>query len=138
MPRMAEIPQFQGIQQLGRTYRAFRAAFDADIGHSTLRWRILLALYRSCECSQKQLAQELPMDPASLTRQIKAIERMGWIERHADPADNRVTNVALTANGRDIVQSKLPQRAAFIENAFGDLSLHQLAELSAKIGRAHV
>jgi DNA-binding MarR family transcriptional regulator len=127
---MADITQLQAIQQLGRTYRAFMSAFEADIGHSMPRWRILLALYRSGECSQKQLARELPMDPAALTRQIKAIESMGWIERHADKADNRVTNVALTASGRDTVQATLPRRTAFIENAFEDLSTEQLGDLS--------
>ncbi|UYO94837.1 MarR family winged helix-turn-helix transcriptional regulator [Pollutimonas sp. M17] len=127
---MADIPQLQAIQQLGRTYRALMSAFEADIGHSMPRWRILLALHRSGECSQKQLARELPMDPAALTRQIKAIEGMGWIERHADPADNRLTNVALTASGREIVQATLPRRTAFIENVFEDLSAAQLDQLS--------
>ncbi|HWK72098.1 MAG TPA: MarR family winged helix-turn-helix transcriptional regulator [Burkholderiaceae bacterium] len=127
---MADIPQLQAIQQLGRTYRALMSAFEADIGHSMPRWRILLALHRSGECSQKQLARELPMDPAALTRQIKAIEGMGWIERHADPADNRLTNVALTASGREVVQATLPRRTAFIENVFEDLSAAQLDQLS--------
>lgn len=130
---MADIPQLQAIQQLGRTYRALMSAFEADIGHSMPRWRILLALYRSGECSQKQLARELPMDPAALTRQIKAIESLGWIERHTDKADNRLTNVALTASGRDAVQATLPRRTAFIENVFEDLSADQLADLSAML-----
>lgn len=130
---MADIPQLQAIQQLGRTYRALMSAFEADIGHSMPRWRILLALYRSGECSQKQLARELPMDPASLTRQIKTIEQMGWVERHTDPADNRLTNVALTPSGRNAVQDMLPRRTAFIENIFEDLSVEQLADLSAML-----
>ncbi|MGB3290637.1 MAG: MarR family transcriptional regulator [Burkholderiaceae bacterium] len=130
---MADIPQLQAIQQLGRTYRALMSAFEAGVGHSMPRWRILLALHRAGELSQKQLAQELPMDPAALTRQIKTIEQMGWVERHADPADNRLTNVALTPSGRDIVLSTLPRRTAFIENMFDDLSTAQLDQLSAML-----
>lgn len=127
---MNEFPQLQAIQQLGRTYRVLMAAFERQIGHSMPRWRILLALHQSGETSQKQLAHLLGLDPASLTRQIKAIEREGWIERHSDALDNRLTNVELTAAGREVVQATLPRRKAFIEHAFGDMPVDQMKVLS--------
>jgi len=73
------------------------------------------------------------MDPAALTRQIKAIEREGWIERHSDAKDNRLTNVALTAAGREVVGAALPRRTAFIERAFGDLSREQMGVLQSML-----
>lgn len=127
---MNEFPQLQAMQQLGRTYRALMSAFERNTGHPMPRWRILLKLYQHGECSQKALAQGLPMDPAALTRQIKIIEREGWIERHSDVRDNRLTNVALTDAGRDLVAATLPKRAAFIEAAFGDFSREQMSALS--------
>ncbi|MBB5213588.1 MarR family winged helix-turn-helix transcriptional regulator [Parapusillimonas granuli] len=128
---MNEIPQLRAIQQLGRTYRALMAAFEARIGLSMPRWRILLNLHQSGERSQKQLARDLRMDPAALTRQIKTIEQEGWVERHTDAADNRLTNVALTAAGRALVARTLPRRTAFVETAFGDMSIEEMNELSA-------
>ena len=128
---MKELPQLQAIQQLGRTYRAFLSAFEATIGHSMPRWRILLTLHQKGECSQKQLAHDLATDPAALTRQIKAIEGEGWVERHSDINDNRLTNVALTEAGRDIVRKTMPLREAFIAHAFGDLPLEQIKALTA-------
>src|SRR5690606_3419905 len=95
-PPMSELPQLQAMQQLGRTYRALMSAFESNIGHSMPRWRILLALHQNGERSQKQLAHDLVVDPAALTRHIKAIESEGWVERHSDVNDNRLTNVALT------------------------------------------
>ncbi|MGB6105111.1 MAG: MarR family winged helix-turn-helix transcriptional regulator [Pusillimonas sp.] len=126
---MNEFPQLQAIQQLGRTYRALMSAFESNTGHSMPRWRILLTLHKVGEISQKQLARDLPMDPAALTRQIKAIEHQGWVERHSDINDNRLTNVALTEAGRKVVDATLPRRTAFIEKAFGDLSHEQIRAL---------
>jgi len=121
---------FQAIQQLGRTYRSVMTAFETAIGHSMPRWRILLRLHQDGEMSQKQLAACLPMDPAALTRHIKAIEAMGWVERHNDQLDNRLTNVALTEPGRTLVEEALPRRAAFIRDMFVDLSPEQANALT--------
>ncbi len=132
---MNDIPQQQVLQQLGRTYRTLMSAFEANIGHSLPRWRILLHLYQVGETSQKQLAGSLRVDPAALTRQIKAIERMGWVERHSDPIDNRLTNVALTPVGTLLVEAALPKRAAFIESALGDFSVQDLEALEAILGK---
>lgn len=131
---MTDFPQLQTMQQLGRTYRAMMAAFEANIGHSMPRWRILLALHQSGEMSQKALAQLLRTDPAALTRQIKAIEAMGWVERHSDPQDNRLTNVALTSEGSKVVIATLPRRAAFIEHVLGGLSRRDMEKLNQMLG----
>lgn len=126
---MHEFPQLQAIQQLGRTYRVFMSAFEANIGHSMPRWRILLNLYESGELSQKELAQRVRSDPAALTRQIKAIEALGWVARHNDANDNRLTNVALTEQGRKVVADTLPRRTRFVQNAFGELSADEIKAL---------
>jgi len=127
---MGDTPHVIAMQQLGRTYRAMMTAFEASIGYSMPRWRILLTLYQFGETSQKQLACMLRVDPAALTRQIKAIELEGLVERHADAADNRLTNVALTDAGRGRVEDTLPLRTAFIERAFGDFSAEQTQTLT--------
>jgi DNA-binding MarR family transcriptional regulator len=129
------MPQLQVLQQLGRTYRTLMSAFEANIGHSLPRWRILLHLYQGGEASQKQLAGMLRIDPAALTRQIKAIEGMGWVERHSDPVDNRLTNVALTPAGTALVEAALPKREAFIESALGDFSAQDLDALETILGK---
>jgi DNA-binding MarR family transcriptional regulator len=131
---MTDFPQLLTMQQLGRTYRAMMAAFEANIGHSMPRWRILLTLHQSGEMSQKGLSRLLRIDPAALTRQIKAIEAMGWVERHSDPQDNRLTNVALTPEGREVVIATLPRRAAFIESALSDLSGDDMEKLNQMLG----
>lgn len=130
-----DFPQLQIMQQLGRTYRALLAAFDACIGQPMPRWRILLLLHQRGETSQKELACALRMDPASLTRQLKTIEHLGWVRRRNDAADNRLTNVALTPAGTGVVEETMPRRLAFIERVMSDLSLEDMAAMSVMLDR---
>ena len=103
------------VQQFGRTYRAFMAGFEAQVGHPLPRWRIMLALYeRDGESSQKRLVERLRVDPGALTRQLKALESLGWIARSTDARDNRITNVRLTDAGREAAEASLPRRNAYL------------------------
>jgi len=118
------------VQQFGRTYRAFLAAFEAQVGQPMPRWRVLLALYEQHgESSQKRLVESLRVDPGALTRQLKTLESLGWIARSVDARDNRVTNVQLTDAGRAVVEEGLPRRNAFLNEtmALPDEMLHALS-----------
>jgi MarR family transcriptional regulator, organic hydroperoxide resistance regulator len=131
------------VQQFGRTYRTFMAAFEAQVGHPLPRWRILLALYeQNGESSQKRLVERLRVDPGALTRQLKALESTGWIERSTNERDNRITNVRLTEAGRTATEASLPRRNAFLnltmslpDDALAALS-DALRMMEARIGEA--
>ncbi|GAA4342760.1 MarR family transcriptional regulator [Pigmentiphaga soli] len=122
------------IHRLGRAYRAMQAAFSSRVGHALPRWRILLSLWESGPRSQKQLAERSQLDPASLTRQLHALQELGWIERRVDPQDNRLTNVSLTAAGRGVVDAAMPRRAAFFEEAMKGLTAAQIEALNEALG----
>ncbi|MCP3722176.1 MarR family transcriptional regulator [Paraburkholderia sp. CNPSo 3272] len=122
------------MQQFGRTYRTFMSAFEAQVGHPLPRWRILLALYeQDGESSQKRLVERLRVDPGALTRQLKALEALGWIARRADERDNRITNVTLTDAGRAVTEEGLPRRNAFLKVTMS-LPDDALAALSSALG----
>ncbi|WP_233862169.1 MarR family winged helix-turn-helix transcriptional regulator [Paraburkholderia adhaesiva] len=131
------------VQQFGRTYRAFMAGFEAQVGHPLPRWRIMLALYeQNGESSQKRLVERLRVDPGALTRQLKSLESLGWIERSSDARDNRITNVRLTEAGRSATEASLPRRNAFLnltmslpDDALAALS-GALRMMEARIGEA--
>lgn len=114
------------IQQLGQTYRAMMTAFDARVGHALPRWRILLTLHECGQCSQKLLAERCRLDPASLTRQLQAMESLGWISRAIDAEDNRLINVMLTGPGKRVVAEALPRRAEFFDHVMNGLSAKQV------------
>lgn len=119
------------LQQLGRTYRAFLSAYEKEVGHFMPRWRVMLHLHTEGKpCPQKQVGDASHMDPGALSRQLSTLESLGWIRRHTDQQDKRVTNVELTARGRQEVETALPKRAAFVERVFGDISDRQLKQLT--------
>ena len=134
-PEPEEFPQILVMQKLGRTYRAMLAAFDASIGQPMPRWRVLLLLHQRGAMSQKKLADALRMDPAALTRQLKAIEQLGWVQRRSDPQDNRLTNVWLTPAGTELVERTMPRRTAFIQRLLADLSAEELQQLGGMLDR---
>ncbi|HTR05378.1 MAG TPA: MarR family transcriptional regulator [Paraburkholderia sp.] len=122
------------VQQFGRTYRSFMSAFEAQVGHPLPRWRILLALYdQNGESSQKRLVERLRVDPGALTRQLKALQSLGWIERRANERDNRITNVTLTDAGRAVVEEGMPRRNAFLNQTMS-LPDDVLTALSGALG----
>jgi len=120
------------IQQFGRTYRAFMSGFEGRVGQPLPRWRVLIALYdHGGARSQRQLVEQCRIDPGALTRQVKALEALDWVERRSDERDNRVTNVTLTAAGRAVVESCLPDRDAFLSEAMSKLDDQTLVALSS-------
>ncbi|RDU99849.1 MarR family winged helix-turn-helix transcriptional regulator [Trinickia dinghuensis] len=125
------------VQQFGRTYRAFLSGFEARVGHPMPRWRILRTLTEDTgEWSQKRLVERLRIDPGALTRQLKSLEAIGWVERSTDTRDNRITNVRLTEEGRQVVDASLPQRNAFLLETMGALpddTLHGLSDALARL-----
>ena len=130
-----EFPQIRVMQKLGRTYRAMLAAFDTRIGQPMPRWRVLLMLYQRGITSQKKLADVLRMDPAALTRQLKTIEQLGWVQRRNDPDDNRLTNVWLTTAGLELVEQTMPRRTVFIQRMLADLTAEELELLGGMLDR---
>jgi MarR family transcriptional regulator, organic hydroperoxide resistance regulator len=126
------VERLQVLQQLGRTYRAFLSAYEKEVGHFVPRWRVMLHLYQQGEPSpQKQVGEASYMDPGALSRQLSALEALGWIKRDTDLHDKRITNVSLTTQGKQEVESSLPKRAAFMEHTLGDMpetQLHQLRD----------
>jgi DNA-binding MarR family transcriptional regulator len=133
------------LQQFGRTYRAYASAFEQCVGHPLPRWRVLFALYNhAAPIGQKPLAERVGMDPGALTRQLKSLQELGWVERETSVDDNRVTNVTLSPRGHKVIEQALPLRSAFLQDVLEDVSettmrnlSRGLAQLEAGIAQAN-
>jgi MarR family transcriptional regulator, organic hydroperoxide resistance regulator len=131
---MNEQERIAVVQQFGRTYRAFMSAFEAAVGQPMPRWRILLALHEHAGVlSQKKLVERLKVDPGALTRQLKTLEGLGWIVRSVDARDNRVSNFALTTQGRAAAEAGLPLRNAFLHDTMASLPDDAIAALQGAL-----
>lgn len=96
--------------------------FERCAGISPSRHRLLHLLFQVDEISQISLQKEMGIDAAAITRHIKGLEESGAITRRNNPADNRVTLVSLTAQGRERIELLAQEKKRFISTLLTDFN----------------
>jgi MarR family transcriptional regulator for hemolysin len=87
---------------LARTAKTVSRAFDdalAAAGGSVPVWLILLSLKTQKLGNQRELAEAVGIQGATLTHHLNAMETDGLITRRRDPANRRIHQVAMTEQG---------------------------------------
>jgi len=100
-----------------RLYFAARATMDAllrpyDLGSS--QWYVLYQLANAGPTMQRDLADLLHIEKASLSAIVATLVRKGFIEQTPDPADQRLRLVRLTAAGLKL-WNELPDPISLIQ-----------------------
>ncbi|HEY1617277.1 MAG TPA: MarR family transcriptional regulator [Streptosporangiaceae bacterium] len=85
--------------------------------------------------SANALAQALGLDASTVTRQVAALERLGFVERRANPADARSSSIALTGQGREIMAEVQLERRRHIEDLVRGWESEGRAGLGATLAR---
>lgn len=78
-----------------------------------------------------ELAQELFVDRTTLTRNLKPLQRAGWVTQTPHSTDGRSRCVSLSTQGRQLVVDAAPawiEAQAQFERAFGVLEAHALRQ----------
>lgn len=91
------------------------APLMAEFGLQGGEFDVLAALRRSgapYELTPTQLYEVAMMSSGGMTARLDRLERSGLIERRPNPADRRGTLVALTGEGRALIERALPAHAA--------------------------
>jgi DNA-binding MarR family transcriptional regulator len=96
----------------------------------------LLLLQLETEGPQRvaRLAASLGLDGSTVTRQLAALDAHGWVTRHADPADARVTLVEATGAGLAAMSDLRDFRTERVTRLFADWSPTEQAELGIVLG----
>jgi DNA-binding MarR family transcriptional regulator len=76
---------------------------------------LLMILSQQEGVTHSEIAEKLEISPAAATKVIKRLEEAHYLQREADPADERVSRVYLQERGRALI--------AEIDAAFGKLDL---------------
>lgn len=84
--------------------------------------------------SQRDLAHSLHVAPPTVTTMLQRMERAGVIERRPDEADQRVTRVQLTAQGRRLEESLRAIFARYISQALDSMSEEDRRQLERLLG----
>jgi DNA-binding MarR family transcriptional regulator len=86
------------------SYRAFLRRMSAKTGVSGAQFELLRQLaLADGRSSTSELARELDVDPAAVTRLVAGLTEMGLVEREDDVRDRRRRPVLLTPSGRDFM-----------------------------------
>jgi MarR family transcriptional regulator, transcriptional regulator for hemolysin len=84
------------------SYRAFLRRMSQKTGVSGAQFELLRELaLADGRSTTSELARELDVDPAAVTRLVTGLHELGLVEREDDPCDRRRRPVVLTASGRD-------------------------------------
>jgi MarR family transcriptional regulator for hemolysin len=88
--------------QLTRTSRVVSRAFDEALstaGGSLPRWLVLVSLKTRALGNQRELAEAVGIQEATLSHHLNAMAEQGLLTRERDPANRRVHQVRLTEVG---------------------------------------
>jgi DNA-binding MarR family transcriptional regulator len=91
---------------------------------------LLFALWEEEGLTHSELAEHLHVQPATITKMIKRMERAGFIERNQDAEDQRVSRVYLTDAGRSIRDAVEGVLRQLEEQTFAGFSSEECALLN--------
>src|SRR5487761_1197358 len=101
---------------LTRVSRTISRAFDdalAEAGGSLPVWLVLISLKSGQLASQRELAEAVGVQGATLTHHLNAMEEAGLVTRRRDPANRRGHVLELTEEGEEIFERLAKAAIAF-------------------------
>src|ERR1700749_3129558 len=83
------------LGEVQRLVRAYAEKQAASYGITRAQWAVLAKVERAEGMKQTELAEQMEMQPITLTRLIDRLCDNGWIERRSDDTDRRVNRLYL-------------------------------------------
>src|ERR1700754_3422270 len=131
---------------LGEVQRLMRAYADkqaARYGITRAQWAVLAKVERNEGLKQTELAEQMEMQPITLTRLIDKLCDNGWIERRGDETDRRVNRLYLRKAARPLLGKLSGLRSEITATALGGISpadahrlITQLEEIKENVRNA--
>ncbi|MEL6150232.1 MAG: MarR family transcriptional regulator [Chloroflexota bacterium] len=109
----------------------------SDYNLTLSQFSALEALYHLGTLSQVDVARKLLKSTGNITTVLKNLEKRDLITRERNSADNRYMDVAITQQGRDLIEGMLTKHIAGIVDEMAILSAEEqeeLARLCKKLG----
>jgi MarR family transcriptional regulator for hemolysin len=91
------------LGELQRLVRLYADKQAARYGITRAQWAVLAKLERTEGLKQTELAEQMEMQPITLTRLIDRLCEQGWIERRSDDTDRRVNRLFLRKAARPLL-----------------------------------
>lgn len=100
---------------------------------------VLEAILHKGPLTQRQLVRKVLTSAGNLTDVIDKLAARGLVSRQRSPTDRRSVTVALTPEGRKLIEALFPEHARDIASAMSSLDIEELRELGRllrKLGNA--
>jgi MarR family transcriptional regulator, transcriptional regulator for hemolysin len=91
------------LGELQRLVRAYADKQAARHGITRAQWAVLAKVERTEGLKQTELAEQMEMQPITLTRLVDKLCNNGWIERRGDDTDRRVNRLYLKKTARPLL-----------------------------------
>lgn len=104
-------------------------------GSNLADWIALRCLEAHPGCSQRELAEVLGVEGATMTHHLDRMEKSGLIQRKKDPDDRRVTRVTMSSRGKRTMQRLEPVMAESNARLVRGVSTSDLATFERVLGR---
>ncbi|WP_074820539.1 MULTISPECIES: MarR family winged helix-turn-helix transcriptional regulator [Bradyrhizobium] len=91
------------LGELQRLVRAYADKQAARHGITRAQWAVLAKVERTEGLKQTELAEQMEMQPITLTRLVDKLCNNGWIERRGDETDRRVNRLYLRKTARPLL-----------------------------------
>lgn len=111
-----------------------RLAVWDERGLTMPQLRLMYLLLRDSR-SVGELAEAMHVRPASVTGLTDRLVCQGLIERHADPDDRRVVRIALSAEGRCVLEEIESAGRSYLARIFELMGEDEVNRLSAALER---
>ena len=124
--------------QLSRAARTASRAFDdalAEVGGTLPTWLILVNLKTRRVANQRELAEAVGIQQATLTHHLNAMDAQGLITRRRDRANRRIHVVELTEAGEAAFLRLRDAAVAFDRRLRGGFTDDEIARLARDLDR---
>jgi len=108
--------------------RLMRLAFDRRIkefGLTRSQWFALAFLHRKDGLTQQQLADQMDMERAPLSKTLARLEKNGWIIKNSTPEDKRVNKIFLSDKAKNIMPELKNEADALLDYTLCGLSVEK-------------
>jgi DNA-binding MarR family transcriptional regulator len=116
-----------------RTWRQLAAATDLSLDRA--RYVVLRAVAETEPVRTTALAEQLGVDPSTMSRHVSILAAAGLVSRVPDPEDGRAQAVSLTAAGREVMEKVRAARHDLITAAVEGWDDTDRAQLASLVGR---
>ncbi len=116
-----------------RTWR--QIAGSADIPLDRARYVVLRAVAEREPVRTTTLAEQVGVDPSTMSRHVSVLDQAGFVARTADPDDGRAQAVSLTPAGRVVMEKARAARHDLITDVLAAWDDADRTHLAALLGR---